>query len=71
MENSYKLRKSENFSRVMMNHDMSVEERQEIRKLIEQKKKEIEEKENPTLWGIRIRGEPGKFIANIYRKQGL
>lgn len=68
MENSFKLKKSVTFKNVMLNHDMSKEEREECRKLISEKKHEISLKEDADCWGIRIKGQPGKFFAVTYKK---
>ena len=55
------------FKNVMLNHDMSKEERVECRKWITKKKNEILLKEDAEEWGIK--GQPGKFYMVAYQKK--
>ncbi|ESO07574.1 hypothetical protein HELRODRAFT_170120 [Helobdella robusta] len=48
LANCYKLKKSAIFNKVIVNHDLSKEERSNNRKLLEEKKKEISAKEDIT-----------------------
>lgn len=71
MENCSKLRRNEAYKSIMINHDLSKEDREEIRKLISEKKKEIALKEDINKWGLRVKGQPGEFYIVSYRRQNL
>ena len=58
LENAFKLKKSEAFSKVVLNHDMSKEDREECKKMLAAKQKEVDHK-----GAVRIRGWPGSFRA--------
>lgn len=58
LENAFKLKKSEAFNKVVLNHDMSKEDREECKKLMTEKQKKLDHKGT-----VRIRGWPGSFRA--------
>lgn len=70
-ENSFKLRKSETFSRVILNNDLSKEDRELCSKLLKEKKEEISKKEDVSKWVFRVRGQPGDFHVVSYRRRNL
>ena len=70
-ENSFKLRKSETFSRVILNNDLSKEDRELCSKLLREKKEEISKKDDVSKWVFRVRGQTGDYHVVSYRRQNL
>ncbi|ESN99901.1 hypothetical protein HELRODRAFT_184371, partial [Helobdella robusta] len=69
--NCAKLKKSLNFNKVIINHDLSREDRISNRKILEEKKKEIGEKDDVSKWSFRLKGVPGDFYVIAFKKQNL
>ena len=71
MENAPRLRKKETTKNVILNNDLSDEDRRVCRELLAKKKEEIGGKEDINRWIFRIRGQPGEFRVLAYKKQNL
>ena len=71
LENSFKLRRSELHKNVILSHDMSKEDREDCRKLLADKKREMSTKDNVDKWVFRLRGHPGEFHVVPHRRQNL
>ncbi|ESO10249.1 hypothetical protein HELRODRAFT_168139 [Helobdella robusta] len=71
LNNCAKLKKSLNFNKVIINHDFSREDRISNRKILEEKKKEIGEKDDVSKWSFRLKGVPGDFYVIAFKKQNL
>ena len=56
---------------VILNQDLSIEDRVECRKLLDDKKKEIVLKDDTNKWVFGIKGKPGNFYVLTYKKQNL
>ncbi|ESN96769.1 hypothetical protein HELRODRAFT_163885 [Helobdella robusta] len=67
----YKLKKSAIFNKVIVNHDLSKEERSNSRKLLEEKRKEISAKEDITKWSFRLKGKPNTLSNKFGDLQSL
>lgn len=70
-ENTFRLKKSESFSKVILNNDLSKEDREKCSKLLQEKKDEIGKKEDTSKWVFRIRGQPGDFHAVAFRRRNF
>ncbi|ESO11760.1 hypothetical protein HELRODRAFT_166789 [Helobdella robusta] len=71
LANCYKLKKSAIFNNVIVNHDLSKEERSNNRKLLEEKRKEISAKEDITKWSFRLKGKPDTLSNKFEDLQSL
>ena len=71
LENSFSLRKSESYKMIILKQDLSIEDREQCRKLLDDKKKEIGLKDDINKWVFRIRGRPGSFHVLSYMKKNL
>ena len=71
LQNCYKLKKSELFKRVILCQDLSKEDREECKRLLTNKKREIDSKDDASKWIFRVRGQPGNFHVVTYRRQSL
>lgn len=69
LDNCYKLKESEQFRKVILNQDLSKEDREECKKLFDEKVKEINKKGGSSKWVVRIKGQPGAFHAVAYRRR--
>ena len=67
LDNSSRLKDSESFNKVILSLDLSKEDREECKKLLADKLKEVNEKGGSKKWVVRIRGQPGAFHVIAYR----
>ena len=71
LDNSRRLKDSESFNKVILNLDLSKEDREDCKKLLADKLKEVNEKGGSKKWVVRIRGQPGAFHAVAYRRRAV
>ena len=71
MENAPKLKKAEETRNIILSNDLSKEDRLECKRLLEEKKRLIGEKDDITKWMFRIKGKAGAFYAVAFKKQNL
>ena len=68
MENAPILRRAESTKNIILGNDLSKEDRQECRRLLQEKKEEIGRKEDISKWIFRIRGKVGDFHVVAFKK---
>ena len=61
LDNSRRLKDSESFSKVILSPDLSKEDREDCKKLLADKLKEVNQKVGSKKWFVRIRGQSGAF----------
>ena len=71
MENAPRLRRSESTRNVILSNDLSREDRQECRRLLQERKDEIGKKDDISKWIFRIKGKVGEFHVVAFKKQNL
>ena len=71
LDNSNRLKDSESFNKVILSLDLSKEDREDRKKLLADKLKEVNEKGGSKKWIVRIRGQPGAFHAIAYRRRAV
>ena len=71
MENAPKLRRTEATKNIILGNDLSKEDRQECRRLLQEKKEEIRSKDDVSKWIFRIKGKVGDFHVIAFKKQNL
>ena len=65
------MKDSESFNKVILSLDLPKEDREDCKKLLADKLKEVNEKGGIKTWVIRIRGQPGAFHAIAYRRRAI
>ena len=68
---SSRLKASESFNKVILSLDLSKKDREDCKKLLADKLKEVNEKGGSKKWVIRIRGQLGAFHAVAYRRRAV
>mgnify|MGYP003481435066 FL=1 len=71
MENAPRLRRSESTRNVILSNDLSREDRQECRRLLQERREEIGKKDDISKWIFRIKGKVGEFHVVAFKKQNL
>ena len=71
LDNSSRLKDSESFNKIILSLDLSKEDREDYKKLLADKLKEVNEKGESKKWVVRIRGQPGAFCAIAYRRRAV
>ena len=69
LDNSRRLKDGESFNKVTLSLDLSKEDKEDCKKLLADKLKEVNEKEGSKKRVVRIRGQPGAFHAIAYRRR--
>ena len=72
LDNSSRLKDSESFNKVILSLDLSKEDREDCKKLLADKLKEVNKKGGSKKWVLRIRGQRGRaFHAIVYRRRAV
>ena len=71
LDNSSRLKDSESINKVILSLDLSKEDREDCKKLLADKLKEVNEKGGSKKWVVRIRGQRGAFHAVAYRRRAV
>ena len=71
LDNSRRLKDSESFNKVTLSLDMSKEDKEDCKKLLADKLKEVNEKGGSKKWVVRIRGQPGAFHDIACRRRAV
>ena len=71
LDNSSRLKDSESFNKVILSLDSSKEDKEDCKKLLADKSKEVNKKRGSKKWVVRIRGQPGAIHAIAYRKRSV
>ena len=71
LDNSSRLKDSESFNKVIQSLDLSKEDREDCKKLVADKLKEVNEKGGSKNWVVRIRGQPGPSMPLLTEEEQL
>ena len=69
LDNSSRLKDSESFNKVILSLDLSKEDREDCKKLLADKLKEVNQKGGSKKWVVRIRGQPGGLPCYCLQKK--
>ena len=71
LDNSSRLKDSESFNKVILSLNLSKEDREDRKKLLADKLKEVNKKGGSKKSVVRIRGQPGAFHDIAYRRRAV